>query len=545
MAEKTKKDSLTTQELDSVLSFSNALYNSNFGGFGFGFATPFTQNQNLLRLNNNPVKPTMEKLLKALESAPYDYGSLAAYSEFMEIWDAIYAKTLRYYEGLLAFDLSYTCKNIKNPSEYKSKEYLDDVKRVQKFLDNFDYKLEFKKVVKEMLRRETCFTWFRDTHEIENPIELSDEETKIKRNEKFGLQIMPQKYCLLTGYFNCSQLLYDFNVNYFLNATVDINLFAPALKKKFREAFDGKENEYNPAAQLDYRNGEFSTWVQTSPNEGAYAFKFDIGNFRQVPPFIGLMKNCMPTDEVEQMQIDKDLISAYLLLAGEIETITTEKSGNKADQFAINPKTMGQFMSLVNSGLKNHIKPLALPLKNIKGWQYEDKNTDMASSYNKNTAAKGASATTLIYTTDKMTQFELENAIYSDYMIMKPLYQQFNQFLNFYINKKTVKYKFEFTLDGLDRQWDREKRQNALRTYADKGIVLDPTMWASALGMKPQDFQRSLECAHNSNFVDNLTMLLNVNTMKDGGMGDNEVGAPEKEGLEKSDKTEEVQDDIN
>ena len=40
MAEKTKKDSLTTQELDSVLSFSNALY-SNFGGFGFGFATPF------------------------------------------------------------------------------------------------------------------------------------------------------------------------------------------------------------------------------------------------------------------------------------------------------------------------------------------------------------------------------------------------------------------------------------------------------------------------------------------------------------------------
>ena len=103
----------------------------------------------------------------------------------------------------------------------------------------------------------------------------------------------------------------------------------------------------------------------------------------------------------------------------------------------------------------------------------------------------------------------------------------------------------EFTLDGLDRQWDREKRQNALRTYADKGIVLDPTMWASALGMKPQDFQRSLECAHNSNFVDNLTMLLNVNTMKDGGMGDNEVGAPEKEGLEKSDKTEEVQDDIN
>ena len=87
----------------------------------------------------------------------------------------------------------------------------------------------------------------------------------------------------------------------------------------------------------------------------------------------------------------------------------------------------------------------------------------MANSYNKNTEAKGASATTLIYTTDKMTQFELENAIYSDYMIMKPLYQQFNQFLNFYINKKTVKYKFEFTLDGLDTG-------NYTLTIASEGI---------------------------------------------------------------------------
>ena len=72
-------------------------------------------------------------------------------------------------------------------------------------------------------------------------------------------------------------------------------------------------------------------------------------------------------------------------------------------------------------------------------------------------------------------------------------------------------------------------------------------MWSSALGMKPQDFQRSLECAHNSNFTENLTMLLNANTMKDSGLGEGEngSGAPKKEGLEKSDKTEEVQDYIN
>ena len=535
------KERLSEQELDQVLQFAQGLYNGLNGGY---FWTPFSQNQNLLALNNNGQKPTQEKLSKALETAPYDYGSLASYSEFMEIWDAIYAKTLRYFSGLLSFDLSYTCKNIKNPSEYKSKEYKDDVKRVHKFLDNFDYKLEFNKVVKQLLRTETAYTWFRDTHEdINTPIDIEDGDSKIKRNEKFSLQIMPQNQCMLTGYFNCSQLLYDFNINYFLQPNVDINLYAPALKKKFKETFDEQGN-YIPSAQLDSRNGSFAYWVQCSPNDGAYAFKFDISNFRQVPPFITLLKSCLNNDVIEEMQKNKDLISAYFIMAGEIETMQTDKSGQKANQFAITPQVLGQMMNLVTRGLKsNNILASAFPLKDIKGWQFTDSNPSMATNQYTNVAAQGASASSLIYTTSKMAQFEVENAVYADYCFMKPLYEQFNQFLNFYVNKKTVKYKFEFSFDGLDRQWDREKRQSALRNYADKGIVLDSTMWASAFGMKPQAFQRSLECAHNSDFVDNLTMMLNANTMKSGGQED--VGAPKKDISERSEKTEEVEDYVN
>lgn len=538
MSEINRKNSLSKEELNTVLEFSKGLYDS----FNGGFYSPFTQNQNLLALNNNGQKPTTDKLLKALENAPYDYGALSSYSEFMEIWDAIYAKTLRYFRGLLAYDLSYTCKNIKDPNEYNSKEYKDDVKRVNKFLDNFDYKIEFDKVVQQMLRTETCFTWMRDTHEdLESPIDIGDEEGKIRKNEKFALQMMPQKQCMLTGYFNCSQPLYDFNINYFLNASVDINLYAPALKRKFKEMYDGKNNFYNPSAQLNYRNGEFANWVQCSPNDGAYAFKFDLSNFRQVPPFIGLLKSCLNNDIVDELQKDKDMVSAYLLLAGEIKTMDTDKSGNKPDQFRIQPRTMGQFMQLVKSGLNDKVKPLALPLEEIKGWQFTDSNPSMAEKQYTTASAQGASATTMIYTTTKMSQSELENAIYADYCFMRPLYNQFNQFLNFYINKKTVKYKFEFCLDGLNRPWDRKQRQETLRNYADKGIVLDSTQWASAFGMKPQAFQRSLECAHNdTSFIGNLTMLLNANTMKQD--EENAVGAPKKDSSERSDKTEEVED---
>jgi hypothetical protein len=82
----------------------------------------------------------------------------------MEVFDSIYANTLRYMKGLLSFDLSYTCKNIKDPSEYQSKEYKDDLRRVHKFLDSFDYKQEFSnKILPILLRDETAFTWL-ETH---------------------------------------------------------------------------------------------------------------------------------------------------------------------------------------------------------------------------------------------------------------------------------------------------------------------------------------------------------------------------------------------
>lgn len=201
-------------------------------------------------------------------------------------------------------------------------------------------------------------------------------------------------------------------------------------------------------------------------------------------------------------------------------------------------------MQLLTSGLNRNVKGLIFPAENIRGWQYNDQNPNMASNYLKSATGQGASASSLIYSTDKMAQFELENAIYTDYSIVKPLYEQYANFLNYYVNKKMSKYHFKFIFDGLDRQWDREKRQTALRNYADKGIVLGESMWASALGLNPCDFSRSLEEGHNSTFIQNLTLMLNANTMKDSGSGESEEsgGRPKLEGLDKSDKTEEVED---
>lgn len=531
---KQTKEALTEEELNSVLEFANGLYNN-----GMGFFNPFSSYDLQIGNLGKSVRPTTNDLDKALESYPYDYRKLAEYSAFYQTFDAIYNKTIRYLISLLSFDISYQCINIKDPKDYKSQPYKDDVKRMWKFLDKFDCKSEFSKVLKVMLVRDACYCWFRDSHAIDDPIDIN--ETAIKRDEHFGLQIMPQDYCQASGYFNNSNVLYDLDMNYFLNPSVDINLYSPAIKEMFRKAYNDKENDYKPSSKLPSHNGKYCNFVQCNPLKGAWCFKMDTTSLAPKPPLISMLRTCMRNGEVEDLQKQKDMISAYMLIAGEIPLLSTDKSGNKADQFAINPKTMGNFMSLVSSGLNKAIKPLALPLQDLISAQYKDENPDLQTKQLSTSSASGVSASTLIYTTDKMAQFEMQMAIESDYAFVSQAYSQFESFLNFFVNRKLKKYHFNFSLSGLERSYWKEQKTTQMRNLSDRGITLPPQYWAGCCSIPVQDFCRALEEASNGDMQDNLVLLLNANTMKDGSIS-NEGGAPSKSATQRSDKTEEVYD---
>lgn len=525
MSEIKKENPLSTEQVDIVLQFAQGLYS---GFSGWGYYNPYTQNQNLIDLNNNPKKPTYESLLRALDNAVIEASTLQGYSEYMEIFDTIYKNTLRHFDDILAFDLSWECINVKEPKDYIGKEFKEDENRVFKFFDKFKYKQEFEKIVKELLRHEVCFTWFRDSYGTikDDPINLDEEDNYlIKKKQKFTLQMMPQKYCLLSGYFNSNELLYDFDMNFFLKGTVDINLFDPSFNKKFKDIFaDGTNNEYNPSAQLNSRNGEFATWVQTSPNDGAYAFKMNPSNFNLVPPFASLMKSVFKNTEIEQMQYNKDIASAYALLMGEIETFNNGKSGTQQNQTVLDSNTMGKFLSHVQSGLKENIRPIAMPLINTKFGQFVDNSPLMADYQLKQSSAQGASASQLIYSNGNMGQAMALNAMIDDYEYMAKLYSQFENFLDFFVNKKTKKYKFKFHLEGSIYPFEREYRRKKIMELSDRGITLSKSAWASAYGYEPSSFDRMMKEAKYGDFADDLFMLMNKNTMKDG----NGVGAPNK-----------------
>ena len=54
---------------------------------------------------------------------------------------------------------------------------------------------------------------------------------------------------------------------------------------------------------------------------------------------------------------------------------------------------------------------------------------------------------------------------------------------------------------------------------ADKGIILDPSAYAFAFNMTPQDFERSLAYAKHSQWYAGLGLFPNSNTKSTGSVG--------------------------
>lgn len=510
------EEKLTKSDIQNIIDFSAGLMAVD------NFYSPFLSNQLLTNLNNNPRLPSAESVKKALNDYKNSGEELQGFVEFASSFDMIFKRTLYSYANALSFDLQITCKNAYTESDYQSDEYKKDKQTVDNFLTNFDYKKEFYNVLLNVLKRDTYFTWFRKT------------KTGNRGKMKFALQIMPQEYCMLTGYFE-KGLLWSMNQLYWTLPGVDLDSYDPSLKRTYQRALENAELNYKPSAPLNERNGSYALWADVSPLDGAWCFKWATDNFANNPFLSPYVANVLRSDEIGELQYNKDLIAASGILAGEIKLFDSAKSGQKANQFSIDPKTLGTFMSLVKKGLQRTIKAVAVPLENIKFFQFEDKNPNSYTNELTTTAGIGTGISRVIYSSDKMSNAELEAALNEVYQTMKPMYAQFNNFLDFYVNQMTSKYKFKFEFVGSNYQFERDARFDKMMKMADKGLVLNSSAWASAVGMNPVTFDRMLAESKYTGWIDKYSqMLMNTYTTSQS----NEGGRPRKDGSSLTDSGE-------
>lgn len=531
-------DEGSEQAVWNVLDFMAGVY-GDLKGFNNIPYDARMENSNLIDLNNNPKIPTTETLRKAIVNYKDNAELLQDFSEFMKAWDTLYAKIIDVKLSMLNFDISWYVDRymIKDPKELSSLAFQEDYRRVCKFMSKFKAKQEFRKVAENTLITDTYFCWLRDSYGAFNDDDLVlDEEQKIKKSQNFALQMMPQSECKITGssvYPNT--FLWDFNVDYFENAWVNVDNYDPSLKQAYESILGNKQirSFVNNTGDLNRVSQSYDGYVRTKINSGAYCFKYDTSNFNAVPPYAKLMREAFSNDELTRLQRSKDVLSANALILGEMKTKKDDKIGNEKNSFIIDPKQVGTLLKIARNMINNaNIKQIALPLEETRLYQFNDMNPKMVDSRLSSVAGQSISTGSMVYTDEKMGQFELQNSLTLDYhSIADRLYPQFENFLEFFVNKKTKKYKFKFSVTGSALPFLRQSKLDNQLKLSNMGMQADATKFSALMGYDSNELESMMMMAKYGGMQDNLTLLMNSNTSTDG----SQVGNPTKAIQDKTD----------
>ena len=488
---KVENSELSVQEVFDVLRFAASAYS---GSYGYpNVYTPDLINSRMKDISLHPVQATLDTINKALLDPKNNEDNLVGYSEFFELNSMLYKRLLHYLSDMLSWNVQYTCVNIKDDKEYLSPTYKKDYSKMVDFFYHMDIKNEFRTALKQMIRRETYYTFFRNDA------------------NKYVFQELPREYARITAKWEYG-LVFDFSMLWFIQPSVDIDMYPPIFKKYYNEVFkNGKPGAfYDPATSIDNRSGSWVYYHQTSPEDGFWPFKLSPEIIANVPLYAPLYPDLVSQPIIRSLQQNSYIAMASKMVTSEVPYLNKDAKGAvRGDNISVSPETLGKFLNILRQGISQVIGVAALPTSNISALEFTG-NTEIYDFYLKNNASLSGVNSRLIYAHDKMNVLETTLSTNTDENFIKPVYSQFEDFLNYQINygqNATSKYKFKITLHGTNFSNAKKAELDTATGLANMGMVL-PQRFACALDMMPWDFDKQLTEARMGKFVDKLTPIV-------------------------------------
>jgi len=473
---------LTEKQVWDVIEFSRSLSNA----YGSMYMNPELLSARMRDINLNPLAATQTMLDEAMQSPKDNEKNLQEFSQSFELTSMVYKRLLSYLGNMLAFDITYTSNA--EVKDYATLKYKRELEAIEEFLDRFDYLKEFRIVVKEMLRNDAYFGCMRDV------------------GDAIVLQELPSQYCKITGRWG-NGFLFSFNMYWFMQPGVDLDLYPPFFKEKFNEIWgmDGKKPPtYDPGLPPELRgNSSWIYWVDVPVTIGV-CFKLTPELATRLPYFTPLFNDLILQPLMRTLQKNVAMASASKIIMGEVPYLNKEAKATVKDSIAISPDLLGKFMALVKSALSDSVKIASAPLENMQGIEFKSDN-EMYDSYLRTALASSGINTNLIFSSDiKPNAIETQLSLNVDEQMMTALYDQFGAFMNYWASRYTQKYKFRFEFEGTTFFLNREFRYTKAMDLFDNGIVL-PQKIAASLGMKPSVMRKHMEEAKGTDFMGMLT----------------------------------------
>lgn len=506
----TLQTEIVKDDFDFV-SFSSAFNRAAYGAY----ATPQMVNTNLQNINLNPRVSTYQEYLKALQNPKSNEDAIISYGQNEYLTNTLYKRNFDYYANLLSFDLAIRPKSAE-AKDYSSAAYKKDWNAAEDFLTKFDYRSEFRKCVFNMLNSDIYACMFRD--------DMSE--------DKYVLQDLSYKYVKITG--RCSHgLLVDVDMSFLMNGTQDLMMYPKSIRRKYNSLF-GKQNKYVPSSTLNDRTGKFGFYVQTSPIEDEiWTFKFNPDMITEIPYFAPMMLDTSLMNFYRELQMNQDLVAAKKLITSQWPLLDAKTA--QTDRLGIKAETMGVILGAIKSGLGDYFNIASIPSDKIEVEQMENKNKTAYQDYLKNISGLMGGANTL-FSVVKQSSTESMISADIDAMLMSKIYPQFEAFLEYHINKKTKKFKFDVKLSGTSSYLEKDRKYKSAMDAAKVGLVCENKI-ACALDLNIFELRKELELSKNGGFADRLTPMMNMFTMSGNNDGAGRPQSSESEISESSDAT--------
>lgn len=508
------KEELTTEQVWNVLEFAKS-YTSGMMG-GQGIFTPDLLSSRMKDISFSPMELSENEIVEALKNPKNNEATIRSIVEYLEITSMSFRRIVSYQHSQLAFDLTWTVDA--EQKDYSKSTFKKEQKQIYDFIDNFNYKSDFRIALKQMLRNEVFIC------------------TPRQQGKKLVLQELPIDRCKITGRWDYG-LLIDFDFTYFLQPGVSLDMYHPWFKQRFYEVFNGDYKKYDPSLPINRRGeNQFAMWVSVEP-QYAWCFKFDPSIVTQIPYYSSLVPEFMSQAYVRSLQKSQYTLSASKILFGAVPLLKDQKTTLK-DALAISPEVAGKFLALVKSALGDAIKVATAPMEDADLFSVDSDN-DQYSSYLQTAVSSSGVNTPLVFSgKQKANALESQLSWFSDYLIMDKVYPQFNNFMNFFGNKVVSNYKWSFEFEGSDYYLDRDRRLDDALSLADRGIVL-PQKISAAIGMPYHKMLRMLDESDATGFVDRLKPIQMASQMSAEAQ---EKGRPQKKNSELSDSGMETRD---
>jgi len=473
---------LTQEEVWNVVEFAKAMSSSMYGAT---YLNPELVSGRMKDITLNPLQATQDMLDIAMREPKSNEMQLQEFSQSFELTSMVYKRLISYLANMLSFDITYT--STATPDDYKTPKYKKDLLAIEGFLDKFDYKRELSVAVKEMLRNDAYFACFRNT------------------DTAYVLQELPSDYCKITGRWE-GGFLFSFNMYWFLQPGVDIDMYPAFFKKKYKEIWQSPNTTRNYFPSLPPEMRDKSSWVYwvDVPITVGVCFKLTPELATRLPYFTPIFNDLVLQPLMRNLQKNMSMAAASKMIMGEVPLLNKETKATVKDSIAISPDLLGKFMALVKSAISDSIKVAAAPLQNIKGISFESDNA-IYDSYLRTALASSGINTNLIFSSNiKPNAIETQLSLNVDEQMMEVIYPQFNSFLNYFANKVTRTYKFRFEFEGTQFFINREMRLDRAMTLFKEGIIL-PQKIAAAIGMRPAQMRKQMEESAAMDFMKLLT----------------------------------------